>query len=160
MMTLSLRDHERTGSPRSAARGLATAFGLGVAAVAAAAGIYWLLAAPPPGEGSWIGLGAGAAVGAAGLAMGWHALLLRATAARNDAAAAGFRLQALLAGSILAKLAVLVIAVLSLQRSGTKFEHVAAFAIAFAAASLVFQVTAAGYLSRRAVVSPGTHTDN
>ena len=147
MMTLSLPSPE-PATARSGAALLVPAFGLGIGCVALAWVASWALGLAPASAVSWTTFGAGAAVAAAGLAMVWHALTLRAGGRAETGAVAAFRLQALLAGSLLVKLATLVIAVLALARSGTKFEDVAAFAVAFAAASLVFQVVAAAYLAR------------
>ena len=58
------------------------------------------------------------------------------------------RLQGLMAAALMIKLATVTIGVLVLRSQGVKFQEVAAFAVAFAAASLVCQVTAAGTLVR------------
>ncbi|MBM3961064.1 MAG: hypothetical protein FJ306_04075 [Planctomycetes bacterium] len=105
-----------------------------------------------PADGSpFVALGAGAALAATGFALVLHGRILdRRFAARmaNDAQLIAGRLQGLLAIGLLVKLFALTAGVLWLRAGGVKFAATATFAVAFAAASLVCQVTAAGSLVR------------
>lgn len=104
--------------------------------------------------------GVAAAVLALALALRFHGRLLQraanaaggmlATDRKLAARLEGGRLQALLAAAFVLKLLALVVGVLVLRTNGVKFSDVAAFAIAFAAASLICQVVAAGSLVRQA----------
>jgi len=99
--------------------------------------------------------GVGAAILALAIALRFHGRLLRraGSAAVADPKLAarleGGRLQALLAAAFVLKLLALIVGVLVLRANGVKFSDVAAFAIAFAAASLICQVVAAGSLVRQ-----------
>jgi hypothetical protein len=105
----------------------------------------------PAGAADWVAYGCGAALVATGLALVVHGRFLdrRAIASlRGDPRLIATRLQGLMAAALMIKLATVTIGVLVLRSQGVKFQEVAAFAIAFAAASLVCQVTAAGTLVR------------
>jgi hypothetical protein len=129
------------------------AVAVGVLAVGCAAS-GWL----PSGSAPYLALGAGAALAATGLALVLHGRILdRRFAARlaDDAHLIAGRLQGLLALGLLLKLATLCVAVLWLRAAGVKFDAVTTFAVSFAAASLVCQVTAAGCLLRAMSRRPG-----
>ncbi len=123
----------------------------GAIAVAVVAGLTVVAGVLPADAPVFVAAGAGAAALAGGLAVLFHGRFLdrRATAhLRNDGPLLAGRLQSLLAAAFGLKLLVLVIGVLTLRGLGVKFEQLAAFAIAFAAASLLCQIVAAGYLVR------------
>lgn len=111
----------------------------------------WATGALPPASHPFLALGAGAALAATGLAVVLHSRILdrrfAASMAHDPRLIAG-RLQGLLAVGLLLKLFAVTLGVLWLRAVGVKFEAVATFAVAFAAASLVCQVTAAGSLVR------------
>jgi hypothetical protein len=96
------------------------------------------------------------AVLALALALRFHGRLLQRAAGavvadpKLAARLEGGRLQALLAAAFVLKLLALLAGVLVLRANGVKFSDLAAFAIAFAAASLICQVVAAGSLVRHA----------
>jgi hypothetical protein len=130
---------------------LLSAFCRGGALVLALLAVVWALGLVPAEMHGWVVLGSGAAVMATGLAVLLHGRFLDARAAaslRGDPRLLAGRLQSLMAAALGIKLAVVTLGVLSLRAMGLKFELVAAFAVAFAAASLVCQVTAAGTLVR------------
>lgn len=133
----------------------------GAATVGALAAVAWATDVAPAGAEPFVALGACAALAATGIALVLHGRILdRRFAARmaNDAQLIAGRLQGLLAIGLLVKLFVLTAGVLWLRAGGVKFAATATFAVAFAAASLVCQVTAAGSLvrtmSRRPVGRP------
>lgn len=129
-------------------RGLAR----GALAAAVVGGLAWSLGAAPAGAGPYLGLGVLVAIVAAAAALWLNGRFLATDAGggatRLDGALLGARLQGLLAAALMVKLAVLGIAMFALHRAGVKFEALATFCVAFAAASLICQLTSAGYLSR------------
>lgn len=131
---------------RSLASGAAVTVGLG--------GLAWAVGAAPAGTEGFLGLGIAVAILAAVAAMWVNGRFLATRAGAGagalpaDPAILAGRLQGLLAAALMVKLAVLVIAMFALFRFGVKFEATATFCIAFASASLVVQLTAAGLLSR------------
>ncbi|MCA8954285.1 MAG: hypothetical protein KDE27_32555 [Planctomycetes bacterium] len=133
----------------------------GVGLVAVLAAIALAIGAAPAGGELWLGLGAAAALVAAAASLAVHGRFLRTGSAADGAhanagallaarlqALLAARLQALLAASLLIKLAVLGLALVALWRFGVKFEHTATFCVAYAAASLICQITSAGYVFR------------
>lgn len=109
--------------------------------------------AAPAGADAYVALGSGAALLATGLALVLHGRILDrrfAAGMANDPRLIAGRLQGLLAVGLLLKLATVTVGVLWLRATGVKFGEVAAFGVAFAAASLVCQLTAAGSLVRSA----------
>ena len=119
---------------------------VGVLAVAA-----WSTGALPAANQPFLAIGAGAALAATGLAVILHSRVLDrrfAASMANDAKLIAGRMQGLLAVGLLLKLFTVTVGVLWLRAVGVKFDAVATFAVAFAAASLVCQVTAAGSLVR------------
>jgi hypothetical protein len=130
---------------------LITAFVRGAVLAMALAVSVWALGVLPAGLEAWVAYGCGAALLATGLALVLHGRFLdrRALASlRGDPRLMAGRLQGLMAAALMLKLATVTIGVLVLRSQGVKFQEVAAFAVAFAAASLVCQVTAAGTLVR------------
>jgi hypothetical protein len=130
---------------------LITAFVRGAALAMALALATWALGVLPPALVAWVAYGCAAALLATGLALVLHGRFLdrRAlTSLGGDPRLMATRLQALMAAALMIKLATVTIGVLVLRSQGVKFQEVAAFAVAFAAASLVCQVTAAGTLVR------------
>jgi hypothetical protein len=130
---------------------LITAFVRGAVLAMALAVSVWALGLLPAGLETWVACGCGAALLATGLALVLHGRFLdrRALASlRGDPRLMAGRLQGLMAAALMLKLATVTIGVLVLRSQGVKFQEVAAFAVAFAAASLVCQVTAAGTLVR------------
>lgn len=122
------------------------AVAVGVLAVGA-----WATGALPTASHPFLALGAGAALAATGLAVVLHSRILDrrfAASMANDPRLIAGRLQGLLAVGLLLKLFTVTVGVLWLRAVGMKFEAVATFAVAFAAASLICQVTAAGSLVR------------
>jgi hypothetical protein len=122
----------------------------------------WLLGLFPAGSEGYGALGCGAALLASGAALLLHGRILDRRAGKNASSNSGraiaARLQTLLATGLLLKLAAVTIGVLSLRSQQVKFEGIAAFAVAFAAASLVCQLTAAGTLVRALSSRPGQQT--
>ncbi|MCR9246937.1 MAG: hypothetical protein NXI31_18035 [bacterium] len=129
---------------RSLASGAAVTVGLG--------GLAWAIGAAPAGTEGFLGLGIAVAILAAVAAMWVNGRFLATRSGAGglpaDPAILAGRMQGLLAAALMVKLAVLVIAMFALFRFGVKFEATATFCIAFASASLVVQLTAAGLLSR------------
>ncbi|MBX3463816.1 MAG: hypothetical protein KF830_11655 [Planctomycetes bacterium] len=130
--------------------------GFGVGVLTAAVLLAWSAGLLPAATTSYAVLGVGAAVGAGVLALAAHRrILARATGpyAQDGRLLAG-RLQGLLGAAFAAKLAVLVLGMLYVNRvlaaeaAAAKFAATASFAIAFAAASLVLQLGTAGYVAR------------
>ncbi len=127
------------------------AWGIGVAVTAVAVVVVWLLGLLPAATEGMVALGAAAALAAAGLAIALHGRMLDPRAHQGlggDGRLIASRLQGLMGAALGLKLACVTLGVLALRSSGVKFPQVAAFAIAFAGASLVCQVTAAGSLVR------------
>jgi hypothetical protein len=131
------------------------AFGAGALAAAALAGAAaWILAGAgaPDGAPVFAALGAAAAILAGGLATACHVRMLRR--ARNDARWThdplfqSARFQQGLALGFVAELLGLGLGCAVLLAAGAKFGAVAAFCLAFAAASLVLHVVAAALLAR------------
>jgi len=152
-MTASIAELTEPHRQRPAVRALA----IGALATAAAAGLAQCLGVVPAGFAAFVWLGAGAALASGAAATAVHALLLRdRTAAPGSvpAATAGrlhaMRMQAALGIGFLAKLAGLGIGVGALVAADVKFTAIASFAVAFAAASLVFQLCTALSLARAA----------
>jgi hypothetical protein len=153
-----------TGSP--AADGLSPvtllrAFRTAAFVVVAALVLVWGGGMLPDEVEAMAALGAGAAVVATGLAVGLHGRFLGARALASlqvDGRLVASRLQSLMAAALGIKLAAVTIGVLALRSLELKFSQVTAFAVAFAAASLLCQVTAASILvralSRRRSVAP------
>ncbi|MEO6595000.1 MAG: hypothetical protein ABIP94_09645 [Planctomycetota bacterium] len=138
------------------AREVTIAFALGTAAVAGCQALAWATGLVPADSNGFAMGGAGLAIVAAAsgaIGLGVRKLRTPSQAATPSHAAAveAMRFQSLLALAVVAKLAVLVVSVLVLRGRGAKFEDIAAFAITFAAAALIFQASTAGYLM--AVVS-------
>lgn len=105
----------------------------------------------PEGGAGFVAGGAIAAVASAALALLLHGRFLGRRAAASlmgDSRLVAGRLQALLAAAFGIKLFVLAAGVLWLHGNDVKFPQIAAFAVAFAAASLLCQVTAAAQLAR------------
>jgi hypothetical protein len=130
---------------------LITAFVRGAVLAMALAVSVWALGLLPVGLEAWVAYGCGAALLATGLALVLHGRFLdrrTLTSRRGDPRLMASRLQGLMAAALMIKLATVTIGVLVLRSQGVKFQEVAAFAVAFAAASLVCQVTAAGTLVR------------
>lgn len=130
---------------------LVTAFVRAALLTSALAAALWLVGALPSGREGYIAAGCAAAVGASAAALLLHGRFLDARAMRSmgsNARLLAVRLQSLLAAGLMLKLAVVTVGVLWLRAQNVKFELIAAFAVAFAAASLVCQVTAAGTLVR------------
>lgn len=130
---------------------LITAFVRGAVLAMVLAVAVWALGLLPAELVAWVAYGSAAAVAATGLALVLHSRFLdrRALASlRGDPRLMAARLQGLMAAALMIKLATVTIGVLVLRSQGVKFQEVAAFAVAFAAASLVCQVTAAGTLVR------------
>lgn len=115
-----------------------------------AAGV-WVTGALSPATQPFMVLGAGAALGATGLAVALHSRVLDrrfAASMGHDPKLIAGRLQGLLAVGMLLKLLTVTVGVLWLRSAGVKFDAVATFAVTFAAAALVCQVVAAGSLVR------------
>lgn len=137
----------RAAAPRfAAARALATV----VLAVAALVGATWVSGAVAPADMPWVAGGAGLAVLGAALALLVHRRFVAAQAAQfgNDPRLLSMRLQGLLGLGFGIKVALVVVAVLVLRGNDVKFPQLAAFAVAFAAASLVAQLLLATALLR------------
>ncbi len=130
---------------------LGKGFGFATLVVAVLAGAVWGLGCLPPELVAFYALGIVASLFAAMLALWLHGRFLDprtvAPFARDGRLVAG-RLQSLLAAAFGAKLAVLILGMVTLRQCGVKFEGVAVFCITFAAVSLVSQLATAGYLSR------------
>ncbi len=133
---------------------LARALGCGAAVVAVLLGATWGLGQLPAGLEAFAAMGALAAVAAVAIAIVVHRrfldrrLLDRHAAYANDPRLMAGRIQTLLAAAFAAKLLLLVLGVFGLRQAGVKFEATVAFAVAFAAAALVCQLTAAAYIAR------------
>jgi len=111
----------------------------------------WFTGALPAANQPYVALGAGAALAATGLAVILHSRVLDRrfpASMANDPKLIAGRLQGLLAVGLLFKLFTVTVGVLWLRAVGVKFDAVATFAVAFAAAALVCQVTVAGILWR------------
>lgn len=141
----------------SAAPSLVRALAFGCAVVLAALLVVWAAGLLPVATASYVALGTGAALLAGAAAVWLHGRFLDARAAApfaRDGRLMASRMQSLLAAAFGVKLAVLVVAVLYLQRllpagePDLKFAATASFCIAFAAASLVCQLATAGCLAR------------
>jgi hypothetical protein len=123
----------------------------GAVAVGTLAAGVWVTGALSPATQPFMVLGAGAALGATGLAVALHSRVLDrrfAASMGHDPKLIAGRLQGLLAVGMLLKLLTVTVGVLWLRSAGVKFDAVATFAVAFAAAALVCQVVAAGSLVR------------
>jgi hypothetical protein len=121
---------------------------------AAAAGALVLALLPdllPAGALPYCALGLGGALLAGLSTLVLHGRFLdpRTTAPfAHDGRLVGARLQTLLAAGFAVKLALLIAAVLVLRQWGTKFAHVATFAVTFAGAALACQLATAACLAR------------
>jgi len=145
------RPHDVSSADVVSSPVLVTAFVRGAVLAMALALATWALGVLPPALAAWVAYGCAAALLATGLALVVHGRFLdrRALASlRGDPRLMAARLQGLMAAALMIKLATVTIGVLVLRSQGVKFQEVAAFAVAFAAASLVCQVTAAGTLVR------------
>ena len=123
----------------------------GASVVAAATAVAFASGMLPKDSGRFVGSGVAAALVAVGLALLLHGRFLdrRATESlRGDPRLVAGRLQSLLAAAFGLKLAMLMAGVLILRGLGVKFDELAAFAVAFAAAALLCQVAAAGFVAR------------
>lgn len=130
---------------------LGKALGFGLSMVLVAGGVAWLGGLLPPDLVSFVAAGACAAVGAAMVAVWLHGRFLAGNTARRlsgDGQLLAGHLQGLLAAAFAVKLVFLVVAVFVLRQQDVKFQALAAFAIAFATASLLCQVATAAYLAR------------
>ncbi len=130
---------------------LGRALGLGGAVVFAAFGVAWWIGVVPPASASFGALGAVAAIVAAIVAVWLHGRFLSGRGAERfagDGRLLAGHLQGLLAAAFAVKLLVLVVAVFALRQQGVKFDDVATFAVTFAGASLLCQVTTAACLAR------------
>ncbi|MFM1872125.1 MAG: hypothetical protein RL398_1547 [Planctomycetota bacterium] len=130
---------------------LGRAFCTALVAVAVAAACAWAVGLFDAERGPWIGIGGGVAIAVATLTL----LALGRVFDRRGEAALGadskmqaMRLQGLLGVGFGAKLAVLAIGCVLLSASGLKFQQLAAFAVAFAVASLLAQLAVTGTLLR------------
>ncbi|MBL8736816.1 MAG: hypothetical protein JNL12_10345 [Planctomycetes bacterium] len=113
--------------------------------------LAWLLGLVPADAEGFALLGVAAALVASGAAVLLKGGFLgdRAMASlHGDGRLLASRLQGILAAGLVLKLAVVTIGVLALRTQQLKFELVTTFAVAFAAASLVGQVTVAGIVWR------------
>lgn len=129
---------------RAFALGAAIALLLALAAVLGDAALRLL----PDGAATGIWLGAAAAV-AAGAAATWlHVRAFRRVPREQDPRLGALRLQALLGTAFLVKLLGLSAGVAVLVLAGVKFPIAAAFALTFAGAALVLQVTTLLQLAR------------
>jgi len=152
-MTASIAELTEPHRQRPAVRALC----LGALATAAVAGLAHGIGLVPAGLAAFVWLGAGAALLSGAAATAGHALLLRDRTAAGGSAPArdagrlhAMRMQAALGIGFLAKLAGLGIGVGALVAADVKFTGIASFAVAFAAASLVFQLCTALSLARAA----------
>lgn len=130
---------------------LRLAFVRAVGLVLLLVGAAWLAGLLPPGGEGMALLGVGAAIVASGAAVLLKGGFLgdRAMATMHgDGRLLASRLQSIFAASLVLKLFVVTAGVLVLRAQQVKFELVTTFAVAFAAASLVGQVTVAGSLWR------------
>ena len=137
---------------------LLTAFSRAALLVLVLGAIVWLAGLLPAGSDSMVALGLTGAVLASGLAVLLKGNFLgdRALASmRGNAPMMASRLQAMMAAALGLKLATVTLGVLTLRSLQVKFELVTAFAVAFAAASLVCQVTVASILWRALSRHPG-----
>ncbi len=130
-------------------RALRGGFGLAAATVAGIALVAWLAGVVAAELELFMLAGVGTALLALGAALLVHAriLAMRSVDGTDGALLAG-RLQGLLGLAFVAKLVVLGAAVFGLHRAGVKFEAVAAFGIAFAAAAVIGQLIAAFHIAR------------
>src|SRR5690606_39121939 len=138
-------------APVSAQPALGRALAATVLAVGAGFGGAWLAGAVDAERLPFVALGAVLAVATAAGALFAHRRVFdrRATAALgDDARMQAMRLQSLLGAGFAAKLAVLALVVLLMRAGGLKFPQMAAFAVAFAGASLLAQLTLTGCLVR------------
>lgn len=153
------------GAPRGAGLSVVRACLLGAGAAMGIAGLLLSLGALPAASELGAALGVVAAVVASLLAAVGHARMMRAPvvpppramggpaghrpeAGGPMALAAGAGVTRALALGFLARLALLVAGVVALWAAGLKFPQVAAFAIAFATASLLIQLCAAAAWNR------------
>jgi hypothetical protein len=143
--------------PAAGAPGLTRAVALAFVVVLLAAVLFaWLLSGPvgllQAESMPYYGSGVAAAV-LAGIVTVWFHGRFLATRPLPASPQAGLlmatRLQSLLGLALGVKLAVLVLGVLAVKRTGAKFGDVATFAVTFAGASLVCQLATAGFLVRR-----------
>jgi hypothetical protein len=130
---------------------LVQALSLGTAAVVVVVGAALVFGLVPTAMHGVVGAGAGAALLANAAAVLLHNRMVDSRPAASfarDAQLMAGRMQSLLAAAFLVKLAVLVVGVVALRQLDAKFDAIAAFAIAFATASLVCQLATAGLLAR------------
>lgn len=134
---------------------LGKALGFGVLLVGAVLGACLAVGVVPAVQQPFLMLGAGAAVGAAMVAVWLHGRFLAGRTAQRlqgDGRLLAGHLQSLLAAAFAVKLLVLVAAVLVLRQTVLqgpgKFPELATFCIAFAGASVLCQMATAGYLAR------------
>lgn len=129
------------------------AFGLALVALAPlfALGVWALVAAGTMPADLAPAAAVGFALAAVAVLVGacMHARLGGRTAVERDATLASQRLQALLGGSFVAKLACLGLGYGALRWAGMKFDFLIAFAVAFAAAALALQLVTVARLARQ-----------
>jgi hypothetical protein len=133
--------HAAPVRPHAAAK----AFGAGVALVAAALAAVWASGVLAADDLRLAAVGTGTAVLASAIVALVQPRLLRRV---DPARLPGMQLQIALGLQFVVKLACLALGVLALVAAGTKFSGVAAFAVSFAAASLVLQVCNAALSAR------------
>lgn len=130
---------------------LGRALGFGGAVVFAVFGLAWWSGLVPTASAPFGALGAMAALGAAMVAVWLHGRFLSGRGAERfagDGRLLAAHLQGLLAAAFAVKLLVLIAVVFALRQQGVKFDDIATFAVTFAAASLLCQVTTAACLAR------------
>lgn len=117
----------------------------------------WMSGAVAEHDLPWVGYGAVLALLGAALALLVHRRIFDARASQqlgDNAKLQSMRLQGLLGLGFGIKITLVVIAVLVLRGNDVKFPQLAAFAVAFAGASLVAQLVLASALVRSASTSP------
>lgn len=131
------------------------------ALVTALLGATWVSGAVAADVMPWVGYGAALALVGAVLALVVHRRIFDARSAQhlgNDPRLLSMRLQGLLGLGFGVKVALVLVAVFVLRGNDVKFPQLAAFAVAFAAASLVAQLTLASSLVRAATRSPASNS--
>lgn len=130
---------------------LLTAYSRAAMLVVLLGAMAWGLGLVPNERAGMLALGLAAALFASGAAVLLKGGFLgdRAMASMHgDGRLLAARLQSILAAGLAMKLATVTVGVLALRSQQVKFELVTTFAVAFAAAALVCQVTVAGILWR------------
>lgn len=130
---------------------LLTAYSRAAMLVVLLGAMAWGLGLVPNERAGMLALGLAAALFASGAAVLLKGGFLgdRAMASMHgDGRLLAARLQSILAAGLALKLATVTVGVLALRSQQVKFELVTTFAVAFAAAALVCQVTVAGILWR------------